>query len=82
MSKRKVLEDTLLVNGIFEISVKYHKEETPSDIVEFHGYHELGNNIEIEIISVLVTINKKPVDIYPLLTQPQIDKISEELAYL
>lgn len=67
-------------NGI-EILVGYDYEQSPSQIEEGHGYHEVGNLIETELKTVEIVIAGKGIDILPSMNEKQKEAIVELLNY-
>jgi hypothetical protein len=67
-------------NGI-EINVGYDYEDSPIQIEEGHGFHEVGNLVYTELKTVEVVIAKSGIDILPFLNDKQKSFIFSKLSY-
>jgi hypothetical protein len=50
-----------------------------SQIEECHGYHEVGGGHDITLTSVEVVIKGKGIDILPMMSEKQINKIIDQI---
>lgn len=64
-----------------ELLVGYDYEQSPSQIEEGHGYHEVGNLVYTELTSVEVVIKGRGIDILPQLTEKEMSYIVSLLNY-
>lgn len=67
-------------NGI-ELLVAYTVEKQPSDIIEFHGYHDMGGGSDIILNSVELVIAGRGIELIEKLTVPQKKAIIEKLSF-
>lgn len=65
-----------------EILVGYDFSISESEIIEFHGLHEVGKRIHTELTSVEVFFGEHKTDILQLLTGLQIEFIISKLKYI
>lgn len=61
------------------LQVSYYYQEESSDMVEFHGYHEMGGGYSVDLKSVDIFIDGSAIDILPFLSERQKNAIIKEL---
>ena len=72
---------TISDDGCVEVVVGYNYEISESQIEECHGFHEVGNRINVNLEYVEVVIAGIGVQILPMLTQKQTDTIINNLNF-
>jgi hypothetical protein len=73
-------ESILDENG-FEILVGYEYEQSPSQIEEGHGLHEVGYLVYTELKSVELVFKGRGIDIIPFIDERQKEYIINLLNY-
>lgn len=62
-----------------EMLVGYNVKFSKGELVECHGFHEVGGGADVELTSVEIMVAGKGVDILPLLDKNQVEEICNEL---
>lgn len=63
----------------FNLIVEYTTKHIESQIEEGHGYHEMGNYIDITIKKVVIETNDKNIDITKYLPEAILNQITNQI---
>lgn len=72
--------EMLVDQGGFEVLVNYDWEESPKQIEEGHGLHDVGGQVSVELLSVEIVVSGVGIQILPLLNDKQKEKVIAELS--